>query len=936
MLARILLVLSIPTLAAAADPVQFGGPGHTSLGDWSTAVTVSPAAWRPGETLKVSATLTISDDHLNAITAALKTKPDGLCMLVTAERTFDSDGWIRLSSDEKMSTLVTPTGLAIEGGVQGAITTRFNAYDSKTPVDLFVTRPVTAAPHKNGAARAQFGVSQLLPSDLPPGIYRVRLDFGFYVKTKYYSLNGEAFAYRPFFTNGVTESHIYSPPLRSSGTHVSGRAVDASTIQPRLPWVILRDYNSNGYQGVVADEDKRRFALSDRFLVPDDVILPRYDSTGKTALSYTLEPRFPTDVIELRSNIPWNYARGEMTVKIDNPDGTSTDLGTAPFAGAKGQWPTTARATLTAWKPPAYGYYTVHLAGWTEDIWGNRYEGGGTYHFWIANRMTLATATFQGMPYAVGGRYGRDVAFNPPVPADVQVTATLYVNSDPAKAQTITYSGKASPAGLFTAAQGMQPLTFSAPGEYRGKVLAKYTDSKANLWVCSMTHAGVVYDPNSSIVARGKKLQIGSTYLDRGNTRLEGYTEADGTTHLQHINFPFNSGDVLLIASEGQGSNKIEPILTWDNKAAPLAYDTGMQAIGKSNIKLKTSNGLSPHMFPEYITDWQYFYAGAPRPGMMGRFLVADSGTRAPYWPVSMINFGGQINASSNGDMPGDIYRLIGGVVLRNLGKDPLYAGYLSSAFLLPKGANDNRVIAAGAEDVDGPYNLKSRVFLVGTRPGMTYETGTVFGPAVQIDPVLPANVLFQLDYPDGRHVSTSGTGDATGSWAGDKWTLDIPGLYRYQLSGTWQGHPAVMPGLPPAGGFLYVIEKDVPAGVPALQFDLPVTSTFNPALGLTVSGSSTATKVAYAVIMPGAVLDQGELTVYNGKFQYFFSPKLMNERTPTYDITNRATAAAALSAGVGDVVHLTFFSEEQTAAGKKWHSFARIVLRGTQVILTK
>ena len=86
--------------------------------------------------------------------------------------------------------------------------------------------------------------------------------------------------------------------------------------------------------------------------------------------------------------------------------------------------------------PPAYGQYTVKETGWIRDVWGNRYEGGGTYHFWIAKRMTLATATFQGMPYPVGATYGRDIAFAPAVPADVTVTATLFPNSDPAQAQT--------------------------------------------------------------------------------------------------------------------------------------------------------------------------------------------------------------------------------------------------------------------------------------------------------------------------------------------------------------------------------------------------------------------------------------------------------------------------------------------------------------------
>jgi len=33
------------------------------------------------------------------------------------------------------------------------------------------------------------------------------------------------------------------------------------------------------------------------------------------------------------------------------------------------------------------------------------------------------------MPYPIGSVYGRDIAFAPPVPANVTVTATLYPNS---------------------------------------------------------------------------------------------------------------------------------------------------------------------------------------------------------------------------------------------------------------------------------------------------------------------------------------------------------------------------------------------------------------------------------------------------------------------------------------------------------------------------
>jgi hypothetical protein len=37
--------------------------------------------------------------------------------------------------------------------------------------------------------------------------------------------------------------------------------------------------------------------------------------------------------------------------------------------------------------------------------------------------MTLATATFQGMPYPVGSSYGRDIQFNPAGPAGFSADA---------------------------------------------------------------------------------------------------------------------------------------------------------------------------------------------------------------------------------------------------------------------------------------------------------------------------------------------------------------------------------------------------------------------------------------------------------------------------------------------------------------------------------
>ena len=880
--------------------------------------------------LNIQSTLKLTDSHIQQLAQAGK-NADGLCLLVTAERTFDAHGWLRLPSDERMSTLITPTGLAIEGGVQGAVTNRFGTYDYRTPVDEFQTVPIAALQSIPAGKQVTFNLQTRLPANLPPGIYRLRLDYGLTVKKRNLSLNGETFAYRPAAATPPVVSDSYSPPIPASGTDVSGQTVDAARIQPRIPWIILANYNSNGYSGVVADEDKPKFALSPRNIIPDEVILPLYAADNKTKLAYSLEPQFPEDTIEPSSNIPWDYTRGELAVQVTGPDGVTTDLGTAPFTAKAGQWLTTRKTAFTAWKPAAYGQYTVKATGWVADAWGNRYTGGGTYHFWIAKRMTIATATFQGQAYPVGGRYGRDLGFDPAVPADVAVTASLYPNSDPKSPKTITYSGKATIGGIFGAAQGMQPLSLDTPGEYAAHILTKYTDQEGHLWIGTMTHAGVVYAEDSPIIAHGKKLTVNNKLVDRGSTNFEGWVESPDINHLAHINYPYQSGDVLLIASEHQGANKIEPVLTYELKNNPAPYDPKLQTIGATNLKLRTSNGYSPHLFPEYITDWAYYYAGAPRPGFMSRFLVGESGVRAPYWPTSPNSFGGQIAASSNGDLPGVIYRLIGGVVVKNSGQNPVYAGYMSNGFIQPKGTNNNRIIAAGSEDLLGSDGTKSRLFLVSTRPGMIYETGYAFAPAVQIDPILPAAITYTLTYPDGRKVTARGNGDAFGSFAGkDKWILDIPGIYHFTVIGEWQGYTGYMPGLPPEGGDFYVLEKDRPANAAALKLKLPEQSSFSPAGNLVINGvTSTNNYVSYAAIMPGAVLAQGAIPVDGGKFTYTFDPSAVARAIPLYDTYNLTSGKPDIK----DVVQLTFFSTEISPDGKTYHSCVRVIIRGTTVL---
>ena len=919
----------------ASSVMSFTAAGRVNRGEWSARIRVEPKVWEPGTTVSVAADLTLAAELLAALGRDAGAAPDAASVLVTAERMFDGQGRIHMPLDDRMSTLLTPSGLAIEGGTMGAVTRRFGGpYES--PFDQYAAVQLKDAVKTGKGTEVHFELSAALPPDLPAGIYRLRFDWGVMAKKRQASLNLEGFATRPFSfkPDDFNAVYVYTPPIRAGGFTPTGAAVSADSITPRVPWVILRKYNSNGYRGVVSDEDRQWFALSDRNIIPDDVILPLYKS-GTEKFTGTLEPEISTDAIDPGWDIPWDCASGQMTVKVTHPDGTVAELGTAAFTGAADGGPTTGNPAFTAWKPSTYGQYAVTISGWIKDVWGNRYEGGGTYRFWLAKRMTMATATFQGMPYPVGAKYGRDIAFIPPVPADVAVDVCLYPGSDPARAKKLSYSGKASAAGSFGAAQGMQAFALDEPGEYFAHILARYTDAEGHLWVCSMRHAGVVYPGDTPVIAHGKKLiDADKKPVDRGSTKFEGHAEPVGDAHLAHINYPYLAGDVLLMAAEYAGANKIEPVLTYEMKDAPLQWEARLNTIGATNLMIRTSNGYSPHLYPEYVTEWQYFYGSAPRPGFMSRFVVGDNGVRAPYWPTTNTSFGGQIGASNNGDSPGDIYRLLGGVVIRPAGKPALYAGYISSAFIIPAGSNDNRVIAPGSEDIMGADGKKARFFLVGLRPGLAYEAGSSIAAAVQIDPLLPVKITASLAYPDGREKTVEGTADRFGSFAAaERWTLDMPGVYRYSLRGDWEGRTGAMPGLPDEGGFIFVYGKMAMPPVQGMKINLPSQSYLNPAKPFIITGTTSAREVVYTVLMPGAVLDQGKLQVKDGKFQYTLDPAAVNAKAPIYDILNYRNRKPE----IGRIIHVSLFTEERAADGSVlFYDLQRVIIRGTQVIVTR
>jgi len=83
-----------------------------------------------------------------------------------------------------------------------------------------------------------------------------------------------------------------------------GEILTPLKFEERCYWVLLWDYNSNGYRGVIAQRDQDKVAVSPRHIIHDEVVLPRFDAKGGV-IGYSLEPTFLLDTINLQRNIPW-------------------------------------------------------------------------------------------------------------------------------------------------------------------------------------------------------------------------------------------------------------------------------------------------------------------------------------------------------------------------------------------------------------------------------------------------------------------------------------------------------------------------------------------------------------------------------------------------------------------------------------------------------
>jgi len=108
----------VPPAVRINPGLTFNAEGATPFGKWQAQVTCSPSRWRQGAAADLLVSLLLSPEVLPNL-GRTAGAPEAVVLLVTSERSFDASGTLRLPSHERMSTLLTPAGLAIEGGSAG-------------------------------------------------------------------------------------------------------------------------------------------------------------------------------------------------------------------------------------------------------------------------------------------------------------------------------------------------------------------------------------------------------------------------------------------------------------------------------------------------------------------------------------------------------------------------------------------------------------------------------------------------------------------------------------------------------------------------------------------------------------------------------------------------------------------------------------------------
>ncbi|PJF21984.1 MAG: hypothetical protein CUN56_08310, partial [Phototrophicales bacterium] len=815
------------------------GPLAQGASTWTATGRINQLTFEPGDTVSLELDLTLNVPDLAASQVGLSLIGELSLQPVTVGENGEQN-IPALHTNNGWSNVMTPSRLAINN-LRGDV------------VLGQATVPAAQLIRKGDNVLAGMRFTLTLPRTLPSGLY-IPTFTG-------YAQIGDGNLFR-WVDNGAFGAGDGVSRLPLTRLPIVLNIGDIAS--PRLTWTLFYDTPSDGSRGIIAQQDQQYVALSNRVRFNSQTyILP----PGEYSIEPYLLNQMPNDYDTTTAPLlPLLFPGGRVKATITRPDGDVDDLPDAAIVqnrlstdaiderdrfGAQTPLDTyqlqTATQMYNAYPFDQYGDYAIRLTGNVEDIYGNRYQSGGDYHLLIAEMLDLTPGVLSGSPFFVGDLVFIGGRVAPAFPAEVEVTVRLFPLDGDVIEQTFT--GTADSYGFFA----LGDYVFEEPGEYLIDYEARYTDNQGRLWAASLRSAGVVAQPQTSLIAHGKRGIDGfvSEYRPAWFNTAQYPPPESLSNAVPRPNMPYFIGDVAYI-QDSRDSGLYTSLTVQDTTGRYRDWLLGtvdpnyisypyrlslsrLSAIDELPFMPVLGGGATtfePALLSDFIVNQAYAYISVTRPDItLRQFVLGRDDEGINLYFDGDDPFNGQIGAGANGLREGDYAFVFGGGVVHNaeagIREVVPYASFMTvvdedtPAGVYPPyrgaagGAHAGALIIADDTEFDIFFHPTA------VRPGQVMMLGADLVFAGQVAPTLRSYVEIEVTSPSGQVYTQSGYTNNLGYYY-------VPDTITLNESGRWQVEIVTLPagvtsaGIPleplPRGGVLgatnnlfdvYVVPED-------------------------------------------------------------------------------------------------------------------------------
>jgi hypothetical protein len=897
---------------------------------WSARAQLATQDLQPGDTLRLQMDVTLDAPTL----------PDGVIGLTLGAR-FYLQPVVNGSGDQAAGGLYSNTGWS--GRLTPSGIGIGNLRSDQLLGEAITSTPLIARRADQLLFPLDFEVA--LPKDLPAGLYTLMLEgFG-------QVGDGDRFSWQensPLGTGSALPVSAWSrlPAVLNIGGVSEGH----------LLWSLFQNTPSNGVRGLLTTADQAQYGMTNavRYSSPVYILPP---SRNGEVLAYSLEP-YLLNMLPNRYDLttapllPLLFPGGRLSAQITRPDGVVDDLGSVPIVQSRLSTAaldeaerfgsqslvdvyqiSTLNPLFSQYQFSQYGDHEILLQGEMEDVWGNRYTGGGTYTVRIAEPLTISPAVLPGSPFTVGDVLAAGVRVSPGLPAQVRMRVQVFpLDGSPMVEQII--EGRANAHGYFAAST--PHFLFEQAGEYVIDYEVEYLDNNAQLWAGSLRSAGVVA-ADVPVSAGGDRGLVNNGDGPRPAWfRAQGYAPAVENPIMP---LPFFSGDVLWLPDE---DGLLQTTLTVQNgDPAYLDWLRELERVDEDRLAQLTVEAALPLEASLSATPAEaYTYLSAVTPGFSLRQQVQGSQYGGANLPLTTDDpAAGQNGAGSAGLRPGDYVFLFGGSIQREPAvTEPQAAGYAALAVITtPDDPLGPRVLPpfqgeAGGGNAGPLFTLQERPIRLffhptGIVPGSILTVGDTFSVAGQFGPTLDSTLHVRIISPTGVIREFEGQANATGYYydpaqdftvlEAGLWTVELHGQHAGRASNGMVEEPA------PTGDVLGTVDGlfsvyVLPTGTPLLEwndtrtdFVIPAGQPYN--FRFTLPEGWTDAQFHYTVSIPGLVLEQGPIRVVGQSVTYQYNLGTLRQTFPMLEDGRSGEGASAI-----DTVTLSFFASGTDASGQR------------------